>query len=196
MRIVCMGDSLTFGYGVDKESNWISLLSKMKDYELINKGIPGNTTAEMLERFRTDVIALRPSAVLILGGTNDVFLKTDINKILNNLTTMINICKINHVTPILLTPLPINDAIFKKTWFTDVDYKMVNQKLIDLRNLLIDYCHRDHIELIDLGNILMNQLDLTDYFLEDGIHLSPLIHKEIANIIFCGLKQRHLDGLR
>jgi len=65
VSIVCIGDSLTFGYGVDKSQNWVSILSTRIEEKIINKGVPGNTTFEMKERFLKDVVHYMPSKVLI-----------------------------------------------------------------------------------------------------------------------------------
>ena len=74
MSIVCIGDSLTFGYRVKETEGWVSVLSTKIKERIINKGIPGNTTYEMKERFIKDVIEVKPSKVIIMEGTNDFFL--------------------------------------------------------------------------------------------------------------------------
>ena len=51
MSIICIGDSLTFGYGVNESENWVSVVSKRIKERIINKGIPGDTTCQMKERF-------------------------------------------------------------------------------------------------------------------------------------------------
>src|SRR5687767_1869684 len=63
-RIVFMGDSIT--------ENWALADPTYFGRDRVNRGISGQTTAQMLVRFRADVIALRPKVVHILGGTNDV----------------------------------------------------------------------------------------------------------------------------
>ena len=65
-RVVFFGDSITEGWGVDGSSTFFP----GKGY--INRGISGQTTAQMLVRFSQDVLALRPSVVVILAGTNDI----------------------------------------------------------------------------------------------------------------------------
>src|SRR5262249_45953932 len=62
-RVVFMGDSITDGW---------KLAEYFPDKPYINRGISGQTTPQMLIRFRPDVIALKPRAVLILAGTNDI----------------------------------------------------------------------------------------------------------------------------
>lgn len=64
VRVVFMGDSIT--------DNWINLDPQMFTGGLVDRGISGQTTAQMLVRFRQDVIALKPEAVHIMAATNDV----------------------------------------------------------------------------------------------------------------------------
>lgn len=184
MSIVCIGDSLTFGYGVKETENWVSVLSTKIKENLINKGIPGNTTTEMKERFIEDVVDNKPSKVLIMGGTNDVFLNSTINDILNNINTMVQMCEINSIIPIILTPLRVKDNLEVKIWFEDMDYKKVNRSLVQLRSLLIKYGEEKNITCIDLGTILLEKGKIMEQFLEDGIHVSEQIHNEIAEIIY------------
>ncbi|MBC2412095.1 lysophospholipase L1-like esterase [Clostridium saccharobutylicum] len=162
MSIVCIGDSLTFGYGVKESDNWGSILSTKIKENLINKGIPGNTTTEMKERFIEDVVNHKPCKVLIMGGTNDVFLNFRIDDILNNINTMVQMCEINNIIPIILTPLPVKDNIQVKTWFEDMDYKKVNKSLAELSSFLINYGEEKNIKCIDLGALLLEEGKIID----------------------------------
>ncbi len=185
MKIVCIGDSITYGYGVERELSWVSLLSQKPKQEIINKGIPGNTTAEMLNRFSIDVSPHKPSGAMILGGTNDILLniEIDVQDILDNITAMVAICRSQAVEPIILTPLPVKESTFKKTWFKEVDYTAANRKLTDLRGRLLAYCQMENILAVDVGGHIIDHIDLDMHFLEDGIHVSPEVHREIAAIV-------------
>ena len=55
MKIICIGDSLTEGYGVGRPENWVTLLNERSENDIINKGISGDTTGGMLARFQKDV---------------------------------------------------------------------------------------------------------------------------------------------
>ena len=105
-RIAFLGDSIT--------DNWISdagtVFSPGKTY--INRGISGQTTAQMLLRFRQDVINLNPAAVLILAGTNDIAGNTGASTlpmIEDNLRSMTELAKSNHIRVILASLLPVSD---------------------------------------------------------------------------------------
>jgi lysophospholipase L1-like esterase len=184
MSIVCIGDSLTFGYGVKEQDNWVSRLSRKLKNEIINRGISGDTTTAMKERFRRDVVNYRPSKVIIMGGTNDIFLNEGLKYILNNIDTMVDICNKNEFLPVLLTPLPVKEDIEEKILFEDMDYKKVNHNLDKLRELLTQYANKKSIITIDLGNILLKEGKINEQFLEDGIHVSKETHNRIAEIIY------------
>jgi lysophospholipase L1-like esterase len=71
-RIVCFGDSLTFGTGASNGMDYPSQLSKMLSRPVMNAGVPGDTTASALKRLERDVLAYSPDVVLITLGGNDL----------------------------------------------------------------------------------------------------------------------------
>src|SRR5689334_14511918 len=92
-RVVFMGDSITDGWG-GTYGKWFP----GKPY--INRGISGQTTPQMLIRFRPDVIALHPKAVVILAGTNDIAGNTGpmtLEQIEGNLQSMAELAKANGI---------------------------------------------------------------------------------------------------
>ena len=105
-RVVFLGDSITDSWFSDAESPFRA----GKAY--INRGISGQTTAQMLLRFRQDVINLRPAAVLILAGTNDIAGNTGASTlpmIEDNLRSMTELAKANRIRVILASLLPVTD---------------------------------------------------------------------------------------
>ena len=71
-RIVCFGDSLTFGTGASSGKDYPSQLSKMISRPVVNAGVPGDTTASALKRLERDVLSYSPDIVLITLGGNDL----------------------------------------------------------------------------------------------------------------------------
>ena len=106
-----MGDSIT--------DNWGRQYGKFfpgKPY--INRGISGQTTPQMLIRFRPDVIALRPAVVVILAGTNDIAGntgRTTLEAIEDNLTSMVELARANGFRVVLASLLPACDYIKPQT---------------------------------------------------------------------------------
>jgi lysophospholipase L1-like esterase len=71
-KIICFGDSLTYGTGASSGADYPSQLSKMISRPVINAGVPGDTTARALQRLERDVLAYSPDVVLITLGGNDL----------------------------------------------------------------------------------------------------------------------------
>lgn len=100
-RVVFMGDSIT--------QLWA--LAEPQDFgpARVNRGISGQTTPQMLLRFKQDVLALKPKAVHILAGVNDIAGNTGpttLEDIENNISSMVELAKAHGVQVILATPLP------------------------------------------------------------------------------------------
>ncbi len=88
-RIVCFGDSLTYGYGASEHKDYPSRLEEMTGIETINAGISGDTTADGLARLENDVLALDPDVVLITLGGNDLKNRIDVATAQANLVAII-----------------------------------------------------------------------------------------------------------
>ena len=100
-RVVFMGDSIT--------QLWQFASPDLFGAHWINRGISGQTTPQMLLRFKADVLALKPAAVHILGGVNDIAGNTGpstLEDVQNNVASMVELAKAHGVTVILATPLP------------------------------------------------------------------------------------------
>ncbi len=110
-RVVFFGDSITDAWGRYGNPPFFP----GKPY--VNRGISGQTTPQMLVRFQQDVVALKPAAVLILAGTNDIAGNTGLSTlpmIENNLSSMVAIAKANGIHVILASLLPASDYPWRK----------------------------------------------------------------------------------
>jgi lysophospholipase L1-like esterase len=105
-RVVFFGDSITDNWSKSGYGGFFP----GKPY--VNRGIGGQTTAQMLVRFRADVIALEPSAVVILAGTNDIAGNAgpvSLESIEQNITTMAELARLHGIRVVLASLLPIAD---------------------------------------------------------------------------------------
>jgi len=105
-RVVFMGDSITDGWDDPRYGGFFP----GKPY--VDRGISGQTTPQMLIRFRADVIELKPSVVVILAGTNDIAGNTGpmtLQAIQDNLTSMAELARANKIRVVLASILPISD---------------------------------------------------------------------------------------
>src|SRR5947209_5052725 len=111
-RVVFMGDSITDGWDDPKYGGFFP----GKPY--IYRGISGQTTPQMLIRFRPDVIALKPKAVVILAGINDIAGNTGpatIEEIEGNLESMAQLAMANNIKVVLASVMPVCDYIKPQT---------------------------------------------------------------------------------
>ena len=102
-RVVFMGDSITEIWKLD---------GSFPGKPYINRGISGQTTPQMLLRFRQDVIDLKPKVVIILGGTNDIAGNTGpmtLEQTEGNLASMAELARANGIRVVLCSILPASD---------------------------------------------------------------------------------------
>jgi len=92
-NIVCFGDSLTFGYGVNPGEDYPSALSKMMTIPVINKGISSETSSEALSRFNSDVLGNDPLIVIIEFCGNDFLSKIPKETSVNNIRQMVKMAQ-------------------------------------------------------------------------------------------------------
>lgn len=102
--IVAIGDSITAG--AYSALGYPSLLPVFIAATITNKGVSGDTTAQMLARFQADVVSAAPAMALILGGTNDVQNGTPTATTMVNLEAMVSQAQAAHIEPVLVAPLP------------------------------------------------------------------------------------------
>jgi len=108
-RVVFMGNSIT-----DAWAQYFGTMFPGKPY--VGRGISGQTTPQMLVRFRQDVIALKPAVVVILAGTNDIAGNTGpstLEMIEDNLASMTELAQANRIKVVLASVLPVFDYPWK-----------------------------------------------------------------------------------
>lgn len=99
-RVVFLGDSITDGWRLNEY---------FPGRDFVNRGIGGQITGQMLGRFYADVVALKPAAVLILAGTNDIARGVSPEAIQNNLTMICELAEAHKIKVILASILPVSD---------------------------------------------------------------------------------------
>jgi lysophospholipase L1-like esterase len=177
-RVVFMGDSITEGWGRSSGSFFPG-----KPY--INRGISGQTTPQLLIRFRPDVIALKPRVVVILAGTNDIAGNTGPSTpqmIEGNLMSMAELAKANGIRVVLASVLPAYDF----PWRPGLEPA---GKIAALNVWIKDYAARNRIVYLDYYSAMVDDRQgLKAGFTQDGVHpneagyavMAPLAVKAIA----------------
>lgn len=170
---VFMGDSITEG--------WVYHFPEFfESNNYLNRGIGGQTTAQMLLRFRRDVIKLKPRAVLILAGINDIARNTrfyNLEVVAENIFSMIEIAKSNKIIPIICSVLPAD----RFAWNPEIT---PTKAVVQLNTLLKTYAEENAIEYVDYYKFMHNnqgglQTDLTN----DGVHLTKKGYSVMGKIV-------------
>jgi acyl-CoA thioesterase I len=181
MKVVCIGNSIVKGFPHRQGQSFPSVLRERTGWQVINKGVNGDTTAMVLHRFPTDVLTHHPDKVLILTGTNDFIYQTsNPTEAMKNIELMIDMAKEKGIEPILLTPLQCNPPQAAREWMASesVDYKYVNEKLRELSELIRRVAEVRGCTLVDLE---LKYKGFGKY--HDGIHPTVLGQEWIAQCI-------------
>lgn len=159
-RIVFMGNSITEGWKRVRPSFF-------KDHPFINRGISGQTTPQMLIRFRQDVIELRPKAVVILAGINDIAGNTGpmtLAQTANNIFSMAELATANNIKVYLCSVLPAFD-------FPWSPGKEPAQKVIELNAKIKAYAIKNGHHYVDYFTVMADDRQgLPKELAQDGIH--------------------------
>src|SRR5262249_2058195 len=157
---VFMGNSITEGwFKADPE------FFKGKSY--VGRGISGQTTPQMLVRFRQDVINLKPFAVVILAGTNDIAGNTGpatLEEIFGNIASMAELASSNKIKVILSSILPVFDYPWKPGL-------QPAEKIVSLNQMIKNYATKNgHIYLDYFSAMADERHGLKKELGDDGVH--------------------------
>lgn len=185
MKAVCIGDSLTFGYGVSRKDRWSETVRKELNIELINRGVNGDTTAGMLSRSYEDAIKSKPDIVIIMGGTNDFICGRSEERVEENISALCQEAAMNNIIPIIVIQPPIAEEIAKRFWNPHVDYGKANSSIKNYRKWVIDNKVSTNVNYIDIYKTILelcNTQNKKEYYI-DGIHLTEKGHNVIAKLV-------------
>jgi acyl-CoA thioesterase I len=182
-RVVFFGDSITDTWKLDESFPG-------KPY--INRGIGGQTTSQMLVRFRQNVIDLQPKAVVILAGTNDIAGNTgpiSNQDIEANLASMAELARVHGIRVILSSILPVNNYTPESQ---DLFAQRPPRRILALNSWLKDYCDTNHLTYLDYFTAMVDDKGLLKRDLaNDGLHpnkagfavMAPLAQKAIERTL-------------
>jgi lysophospholipase L1-like esterase len=171
-RVVFLGDSIT--------DYW-----KLADYfpgkPYLNRGIDGQTTPQMLVRFRQDVIDLHPKVLVVLAGTNDIAGVTGPVRnedIESNYASMAELARAHHIRVVFASLLPANNY----TREAKENFALRPRgKILALNGWLRDYCAKNGLVYLDYFSALIDQQGLLRRDLsDDGLHPNPAGYKIMA----------------
>lgn len=173
-RVVFLGDSITDGW---------RLAEYFSGRDFVNRGISGQITGEMLGRMQADVINLKPAAVLILAGTNDIARGVSVSTIENNLVMIADLAAYQQIRPSFASILPVSD--YHKN--VNPQYTQTARRppstILTLNNWLKQLCAQRGYVYVDYYSSMVDsagflQADLSD----DGLHPNAKGYRVMAPI--------------
>ncbi|WP_367392252.1 SGNH/GDSL hydrolase family protein [Lewinella sp. LCG006] len=180
-KVVFMGNSITEGWPGHVPGFF-------QNPAYVNRGISGQTTPQMLVRFRQDVIALQPVAVVILAGINDIAGNTGpttVTAIMDNITSMAELAKANGIEVILCSVLPA--AAFP--WAPDIE---PIAEVLALNSMIKAYCGVNNFTYVDYFSAMADaENGLQAALTYDGVHpnkagyevMAPLVEAAIEEVL-------------
>lgn len=177
-QVVFMGNSITEGWAQTNPSFF-------EDNLYANRGIGGQTTPQMLVRFRQDVVALNPKVVVILAGTNDIAGNTGpstLEMILDNLKSMAEIASANNIEPVLCSVMPAFDYPWKPGMEPNV-------KIPKLNAMIQAYCkEKNFLYLNYFAAMNDGNNGLREELTNDGVHLTEEGYQFIEPMVQMAIK--------
>jgi acyl-CoA thioesterase-1 len=171
-RVVYYGDSITQGW-----ARYFASMFPGKPY--VGRGISGQTTPQMLVRFRQDVVALKPKVVVILAGTNDIAGNTGPSTeqmIEDNLASMTEIAKANGIRVVLSSITPVYDY----PWKTGLEPAA---KIMSINAWMKDYAKRSGEVYLDYHSAMQDaRHGLPPELAADGVHPNEAGYRIMAGL--------------
>ncbi len=173
-RVIFLGDSIT--------DYW-----KLADYfpgkPYINRGIDGQTTPEMLVRFRQDVIELHPKVIVVLAGTNDIAgvtgrtLNEDIEA---NYASMAELARAHNIRVVFASLLPVHNY----THDASESFALrPRDRILALNTWLKNYCDKNRYVYLDYFSALVDERGMLKRDLsDDGLHPTDAGYKIMASL--------------
>ncbi|MCX2678449.1 SGNH/GDSL hydrolase family protein [Galbibacter sp. EGI 63066] len=178
-RVVFMGNSITEGW-----KNTHPYFFEENPY--IDRGISGQTTSQMLLRFRRDVIDLQPKVVVLLAGINDIAENTgpvELKDVFGNIISMVDLAQANQIKVVVCSVVPANNFPWRKS-IKPAD------KVIALNTMMQQYCGENNIVYVDYYNAMVNdKKGLGKDLAEDGVHPTSKGYKIMEPLVKAGIKQ-------
>lgn len=179
-RVLFLGDSITDGWRLDEY---------FPSFDFVNRGISGQITGQMLGRFQRDVIALRPSAMVILAGTNDIGKAVPQEVIESNFESMFDLADKHKIKVVVCTVMPVSDyAKDRGTRFIQTQRRSpariqalnewLKREAAQRRYKVVDY----YAATVDGSGYLRKEIS------DDGLHPNASGYRLMAPLVMEGIR--------
>ena len=187
-KLLCLGDSLTYGYGVRRSDCWVALASEKSGWELINSGICGDTSCGMLARFPLLVAEHGPDAVFLMGGTNDIICSGTDSTARSCISAIAQQAQARGIRPILGIPPRMLPERISDNWSGLTDFGEAARISHEYSQWLRHFASFFGIPLVDFSELYYSEphkeLSL------DGIHPNKEGHRHMLELIIKELGEK------
>ncbi len=179
-RVVFLGDSITDGWRLNEYYG--------SERDFVNRGIGGQITGEMLGRTKADVIDLKPQAVLVLAGANDLARGVALTTIENNLAMIADLAEAHHIIPMFASLLPVSDYHKDANPQYAQSARRPPTRILELNQWLKGFCGERHFPYVDYYSAVADkagflQADASD----DGLHPNAKGYRLMAPIALAAI---------
>lgn len=158
-KVVALGDSITYGYPFTSEVSWVEALGNVTGWQVINSGISGDTLIDMADRLDRDVLRYEPQLVIVMGGTNDLYLGFSRTQMEDAFLQIMTRLKKANIQCWIGLPLPVTDS--------------TERSLHKWREWLLSYARKEGLKVINFQqDFLDEQGGIREDLLLDGCHPS------------------------
>ena len=178
MKILCLGDSLTYGYGVPREESWCALASRLTGHSFVNHGVNGATTGEMLEMACSLVPGMSAGDVFVMGGLNDLFMGMPLRVPLEHIREICRLARTHGLRPVAGIPMRIAESLDDGWCDGPIDMAKVRDAYADFAEALLRQCGEEGVPVLDFRPVV-GPAELAF----DGIHVNRQGHCRMAEAV-------------
>jgi lysophospholipase L1-like esterase len=178
-RVVFFGDSITDGWRLNEY---------FAGRDFVNRGISGQITGEMLGRMKADVLDLKPKAMLVLAGTNDIARGVASKTIANNLTMIADLADHHHIKPLFASLLPISDYHKGVNRQNERSIQRPPATILEINRWLQAFCKERGYAYVDYFSAVVDKQGFIRAELaDDGLHPNAAGYRLMAPLALAGI---------